>query len=956
LAAALTAWASWGSVSLWADEPPPVVFEPPVAFETGEAGPRDLERADFNNDGFLDVAILTTFGGGKVHFLLGGAGGGLHKENTLLVGYASGIGSGDFNGDGVRDLAVTQGSKVNGGPDGLCDTPTSIRPTTIVFLGTGGATPGFALGPCLRGVVRDHNLTDVATGDFNADGKLDLAVVDSNVYGARVYRGVGDGTFLAPVAATGSAGIPIFGPLTTADMNGDGRLDLVARTSGVGTLFGNGVGGLTFSSTPVGSSQLYQHLGVQAFAVGDLNNDGRLDIAGVERGTLPATPTTPENFLFVSLNSGNGTGYASSDTHGFPQGMAGGLAFADLNRDGSTDIVALHQDGNAARLHLGHGDGIVGPATIVPVGVQPLLATVGDWNTDSWLDLAVVDRNQDNQSRTWVLSQVPGSVDGSSPTVTLTAPAGGATLEGSVALAASATDDVGVTLVTFYYGSTLIGTDATEPYEILWDTLALPNGSYTLTAKANDAMGNVGTSPGVSVTLANPDTTAPSVSLTGPLAGSLLSGQVPLTAAANDANGVTRVEFFYGATLIGEDATSPYGILWDSDPVAAGAYTLTAKAYDAAGNVRTSAGVPVTVDRAPTAYAGPAQVVEATSPDGASVTLTGVGADPDSGDTLSYLWTEGGSVLGTTSSLTLTVPLGAFVFKLRVTDSHGAFAEATVDITVEDTGPPVLTLPANLTIGATSAAGAALAFTASAVDAIDGPVEVDCTPASGSTFPIGATTVSCTAADAGGNVAVGSFTVTVVDATPPVLTLPANLSLAATSAAGAIATYSASALDAVDGPVAVVCAPNSGSTFSIGPTIVTCTATDAAGNVASGTFTVTVDAATPFITLKVNQQHPTPPLVTVAGPTLLTLDVSPTSYAASVDWYWALISHGTLYWVTSAGLSTTPAPWFNAPPVALTNVPLLNITLPPASSITNAIFMVGGTTTVSFDYVTATRP
>jgi hypothetical protein len=869
-----------GAVGLSAAEPPPVVFEPPVAFDTGEAGPKDLERADFNDDGFLDVAVLTTTGGGRVHFLLGGSDGGLRLDNTLLVGYASGIGTGDFNGDGVRDLAVTQSSKASGAGDGLCDTPTSILPSTIVFLGTGGGAPGFELAACLRGVVRDHNLTDVTAGDFDADGKLDLVVVDGNIYGARVYRGLGNGAFLPPVAATGSAGIPIYGPLATADMNGDGRLDLVARTSsGVATFFGNGVGGLTFSSTPVGSSQLYQHMGVQAFAVGDLNNDGRLDIAGVERGTLPATPATPQNFLFVSLNSGNGIGYVSSDTQAFPLETAGRVALADFNRDGSADIVAVHQDGNAMRVHLGHGDGTAGPATIVPVGVQPFLVTVGDWNTDSWLDLAVVDRNQDNQSRTWVLSQVPGTLDGTSPTVNLTAPAEGATLQGSVALAATATDDVGVTRLEFYQGATLIGTDTTAPYDGLWDTLAVPNGAYTLTAKAYDARGNVGTSGGVSVTLANPDTTAPSVSITGPLAGSMLSGPVPLTASASDFNGVTRVEFFYGATLLGADTTppSPFGVTWNTDPVAAGWYTLTAKAYDAAGNVGTSSGVPVTIDRAPTAAAGPAQVVEATSPAGATVTLTGTGTDSDPGDTLSYRWTDGTSVLGTTPSITLTVPLGVHSFTLRVTDSFGALAEAVVRVTVEDTRGPVLTLPGDLTVEATSTAGAVATFSASAVDAVDGSVGVVCTPASGSTFPIGTTTV-------------------------------------------------------------------------------TCTATDAAGNIGSGIFTVTVNPALPVISLKINGQHPTPPVVTVRGPTRLTLDVSPGSYAAPVDWYWWLSYNGNFYWITSSGLSTTRASWFRAPPAALSDVTLLNFTLPPASQITSVIFMVNGATMVSLDYITATRP
>ena len=173
----------------------------------------------------------------------------------------------------------------------------------------------------------------------------------------------------------------------------------------------------------------------------------------------------------------------------------------------------------------------------------------------------------------------------------------------------------------------------------------------------------------------------------------------------------------------------------------------------------------MTVDRAPTAVAGPAQAVEATSPAGATVTLTGTGTDPDPGDTLSYRWTDGGLVLGTTPSITLTVPLGIYVFTLRVTDSHGAFAEATVAVTVEDTRGPVLTLPGDLTIGATSPAGAIATFTASALDAVDGPVAVVCAPASGSSFPIGTTTVTCTATDASGNAASGSFTVTVAVAT-----------------------------------------------------------------------------------------------------------------------------------------------------------------------------------------------
>jgi hypothetical protein len=90
-----------------------------------------------------------------------------------------------------------------------------------------------------------------------------------------------------------------------------------------------------------------------------------------------------------------------------------------------------------------------------------------------------------------------------------------------------------------------------------------------------------------------------------------------------------------------------------------------------------------------------------------------------------------------------------------------------------DTTPPVLTLPANMIAAATSPAGATVTFAASAVDAVDGPVPVTCVPPSGGTFPRGTTTVTCSASDKSGNVATGSFTVTVNDVTPP--TTPTKL-------------------------------------------------------------------------------------------------------------------------------------------------------------------------------------
>lgn len=157
-----------------------------------------------------------------------------------------------------------------------------------------------------------------------------------------------------------------------------------------------------------------------------------------------------------------------------------------------------------------------------------------------------------------------------------------------------------------------------------------------------------------------------------------------------------------------------------------------------------------------------------------------------------------------------------------------------------DSTPPVLSLPGSLTVEATGPSGAQVLFVAMALDDTDGEVVVACTASSGSAFPLGSTAVSCSATDAAGNVASGAFAVTVVDSTPPVLTLPALSEIEASSPGGALVTFSATAADTVDGAVATTCVPSSGSLFPVGSTTVTCSAVDAHGNAATGSFPITV--------------------------------------------------------------------------------------------------------------------
>jgi hypothetical protein len=166
-------------------------------------------------------------------------------------------------------------------------------------------------------------------------------------------------------------------------------------------------------------------------------------------------------------------------------------------------------------------------------------------------------------------------------------------------------------------------------------------------------------------------------------------------------------------------------------------------------------------------------------------------------------------------------------------------------VRVQDQDAPVVTVPADVTTEATGPNGAIASYRGQgATDNVDGPLTPACTPISGSRFGLGATTVTCTATDDAGNLGSNGFKVKVVDTTGPVVTVPADLAVTATSSAGARVSFSApSATDLVDGSVQPRCDRAPGSVFTPGVTTVSCSATDAAGNTTTKRFTVGVSYA-----------------------------------------------------------------------------------------------------------------
>jgi uncharacterized protein DUF11/K319-like protein/HYR domain-containing protein/Big-like domain-containing protein len=247
-------------------------------------------------------------------------------------------------------------------------------------------------------------------------------------------------------------------------------------------------------------------------------------------------------------------------------------------------------------------------------------------------------------------------------------------------------------------------------------------------------------------------------------------------------------------------------------------------------------------NHAPSAIASGPASVEAASPAGASVTLTGLGTDPDTGDTLSFAWSEGATTLGTAASITVTLPVGSHNLTFTVTDNHGASSTASVSVAVQDTKPPVLVLPGNQIVEGTSPAGAAATFAASASDVVDGARPVTCAPVSGSTFPLGTTVVNCTAADTRLNSASGSFGITVRDKTPPTIgvTTPASGAVYARNQAVAASYACADNVSAVTSCVGPVRSGANLDTATTGTKTFTVNASDAAGNTSSRSVTYQV--------------------------------------------------------------------------------------------------------------------
>jgi Big-like domain-containing protein len=192
----------------------------------------------------------------------------------------------------------------------------------------------------------------------------------------------------------------------------------------------------------------------------------------------------------------------------------------------------------------------------------------------------------------------PAIGDKTPPSVSITSPAAGASVSGTINVRATASDNVAVASVQFQVdGSNLGAAATTAPYSASSNTTTLANGKHTLTAVATDTSNNKATSATVSITVNNTNGTLPTVSITAPASGATASGTITVTANASDSVSIASVQFQVdGSNLGATDTTAPYSAFLNTTTLANGTHALTAVATDTSNNKATSAAVSITVN------------------------------------------------------------------------------------------------------------------------------------------------------------------------------------------------------------------------------------------------------------------------------------------------------------------------------------------------------------------------
>jgi len=366
-----------------------IAFPAPTTFLSGPvldttSSTVAVATGDFNGDGKLDVVNLDS--GSRLNVMLGNGDGTFQTPITLDISagnfFPEAIAVGDFNGDHLLDVAVWA----------TYNNPIGTQVNIYLGNGTGSLTFSATYAAPNSGTFNPGPNSFVAA-DVNADGKLDLVAL-TPYNGVFIYLGKGDGTFQAPVAyATGcTTGTGACNALAVGDLNGDGKPDLALEAGettggGISILLNNGTGAFgTATYYPVGIGGVFAGGGI---AIGDVNGDKKPDVVV---GSSSAT-------AIVYLNQGAGTFAVKGTVGSVPLNGTNNVVLADINNDKKLDIIVPNGFGDVVTFYgTGKGTFTAGPAYPLQAcnDCSNFLVAVGDFNGDGTLDL--LDTNGFNTS------------------------------------------------------------------------------------------------------------------------------------------------------------------------------------------------------------------------------------------------------------------------------------------------------------------------------------------------------------------------------------------------------------------------------------------------------------------------------------------------------------------------------------------------------------------------------
>ena len=341
-----------------------------------------LGTAELRSGGTATINLTFGPGSHSIYAIFGGTGNYISSKSAPQTLTVNGINSSAIQilpsgsaGNYTLTATVTgQGTATPTGTVSFLDTTNSNLSLGTAALGSGTTTIAFSSASTLGA---GNVPSSIAFGDFNGDGKQDLAIANANDNTLTILLGNGDGTF-TPASATLATGMAPRA-IAVGDFNGDGKQDLAIANANDNTLtilLGNGDGTFTpASATPATG------VAPRAIAVGDFNGDGKQDLA---------IANANDNTLTILLGNGDGTFVAASSIPATGQNPSS-LAVGDFNDDGKMDIAVTNFAGNSVTVLLGNGDGTFTPAASPSTGNSPTAIAVGDFNGDGKPDLAVAN-------------------------------------------------------------------------------------------------------------------------------------------------------------------------------------------------------------------------------------------------------------------------------------------------------------------------------------------------------------------------------------------------------------------------------------------------------------------------------------------------------------------------------------------------------------------------------------